>query len=118
MSDKGFFIAAHNDGYCVFSLANPKQVELGDRLWCDVHGHSASTIRASNLTRQDELRIDLVDWESSLDGAIGHLLKLGSPEYVHAGSKRIAMNSDNVFIQLQEEIRSRIYAYTGSGLDA
>ena len=104
MSDQGFFIAAHNDGYCIFSLANPTKVELGDRLWCDVHGHSAATIRASNQTRQDELSIDLVDWETSLDGAISHLLKLGSPQYVHAGSKRIATNSENVIIQLQEEI--------------
>src|SRR5437867_9059328 len=64
MSDKGGFIAVHDDEYCVFSVADTSEVEIGDRLRGDFHGHSASPFDASNLTRRDSPRIGLEDWAS------------------------------------------------------
>lgn len=104
MSDKDVFIGAHEDEYCVFSLGNTHEIAIGDRLRGDFHGHSASTFAAKNMTRNDSPRIVLEDWESPLDGAIGQLLKFGSPEYAYAGEKRIATNSGDVVLQLREEI--------------
>ncbi|MHB8520046.1 MAG: hypothetical protein ACYDH9_04750 [Limisphaerales bacterium] len=104
-SDRGVFIAVDDDDeYCVFSLADSSEIGIGDRLLGDFHGHTASTFDASNLTRRNTPRIDLDDWESPLDGALGRLLKSGAPEYAYAGSKRIATNSDDVVLQLREEI--------------
>jgi hypothetical protein len=105
LSDRGLYIAADDDDdYCVFSLADTSDIEIGDRLLGDFHGRSASTFDAKNLTRSDSPRIDLEDGDSSLDAAIAELLKFGSPTYIEAGSKRIATNEHDVVLQIRKEI--------------
>ena len=106
MSDRNAFIGfdKNEDEYCLFTLSDTHEISVGDRLRGDFHGHSASTFAAKNLTSEDSLWIDLLDWELSLDGAITRLIELQSPSRFIVGSKVIMAHSDDIVLQLRDEI--------------
>ena len=106
MSDRDAFVGfdKDHDGYCVFTLGDTHEISVGDRLLGDFHGHSASTFTAKNLTRKDSPRIDLLDWEMSLDLAVSRLIGLQSPSRFIVGSKVIMAHVDDVVRQLHDEI--------------
>ncbi len=76
MNEKDVFIGVSDGAYCVFSLGDSHEIEIGDILLGDFHGHGASTFAAKNLTRNGSPWIDLEDWESPLDKAIGLFVKV------------------------------------------
>jgi hypothetical protein len=104
MNERDVFIGVSDGEYCVFSLGDSHEIEVGDILLGDFHGRGASTFAAKNLTRSGSPWIDLEDWESPLDKAIGLLLKFGSPAFVVAGVKRIATDSDDVVLKIRDGI--------------
>src|SRR6266700_964596 len=97
MNDRGVFVGVEAaENYCVLSLQDTNEIELGDVMSGDFSGQGSSTFGATNLTKSTTPWICLEDWECSLIGAIRLLLKLGGPQIIHAGSKSFPTNSDNV----------------------
>lgn len=107
MSDKWAFIGDDRDGseYCVFTLGDTHEVSFGDHLSGDFHGHSASTFTARNLTKGDNLMIDLRDWELPLALAVVRLMSIEPATKFIVGNKVFMAHLDDVFGQLCNEIR-------------
>jgi hypothetical protein len=105
MSNREVYVASDTDGnYYVLSLDDTRELGLGDFLSGVFDGHGSLFMTVKNLTQGHDIRICLEDWECSLNGALGHLLRLSTPSRFFVGSKTIEADSHDAAGQLRHEI--------------
>jgi len=103
----GSFIAADEDGsYIVLTLDDTRDIDLGDVLSGTFDGHGSLFYSVRNLTKSEDIRICLENWECALSAAIQSLLSMiRSPCGITAGSGRFISDADDVARKLFDEIR-------------
>jgi hypothetical protein len=102
-NDRGCFLAAHKDAYCVFQN-DTHEIDLGDTLLGPFQGRPTARVQVHNLTRHEIPAVKLDDWNLPLDRAIDHLLSVGQPINVYASSDVIAADSSSAAAQLRSGI--------------
>lgn len=107
VGDIGSYIAVDdNGGYYVLTLDDTHDIELGDILSGTFDGHGSLFYSVRNLTKREDVRICLENWDCLLVAAIESLLSLmrSRSGSIVTGSKRFLSHSDGVADQLRDEI--------------
>jgi hypothetical protein len=103
----GSFVAVDSkSAYYVLTLDDDtKGIELGDILSGTFDGTGSLFYSVRNITRREDVRICLEDWECSVEVAIKHILGfMKTPGLICAGTKRLVSDADNVATDLRSDI--------------
>lgn len=106
VADIGSFVAAGSDGnYYMLTLDDMREIDPGDVLQGTFDGNGDSCYPVQNVTRNEEVRICLEEFECSLEGAVDSLLSLYKPGATMTinGQSRIA-HADDVARQICNDV--------------
>lgn len=103
----GSYIAKNDDGsYYVITLDDARGIDFGDVLAGKFDRHGSLLYVVRNVTKREDVRISLENWESPLDPAIKMLLKFMSsrPGKIFVGAREFQSDKSGVEGQLREAI--------------
>jgi hypothetical protein len=106
-AQNGSYIAKDvDDSYYVITLDDTRDIDCGDVLGGTFDGHGSLSYSVRNVTKKEDVRICLEDWESPLIPAIGILLNFMSwrPGKILVGNKEFKSVTPGVAGQLREAI--------------
>jgi hypothetical protein len=108
-SDREVYLGVDSDGnFCVLSLDDGSyNAELGDVLSGTFDDSNGLFKDVYDVTRDRKIGMCAEDWECSLDVALGHLIRIASPDVLYAGSKRFSSGEPNIMEKLRNEISQK-----------